>query len=228
MPTLLIVSYGYHLLLKFYSDKKKSKFSKWINFFIISLIILYINYLAFDTLSQINSDHYSLTYPIIGTFVMYVFRGIYMILDKLPFEYFKSNEDDTKIAITPPRIYKKVEERDADKIPIYPRITIRDINVDADDWKNPKKIIFDSSDFTIINKTFGVFNDLQESFKQGKKFKFKDTELIAEIVQVDFMSIYDDYSGGLLGKHHTEVYEGKDTPYNLQIIVWARIPKANS
>ena len=73
----------------------------------------------------------------------------------------------------------------------------------------------------MINKTFGAFDNLEESFTQGRKIKFKDGELLTEKVQVDFMSIYDDYSGGLISKH-TEAYEGKDTPYHIQIIVWAR------
>jgi hypothetical protein len=220
ISTLVLISLIYHLLLKYFSDSNKTKGGKWFNFIYINAGAILINYYAFKGLSEIEKTDYSIAYPIGVTFIMYIMRRFYEY-QLTPSNSFLSAEQKTSnITLSPARDYKKVLESDAEKISIYPRITIIDCQLESE-WQNPKHIIFDSSDFVIINKTFGAFDNLQESFSQGKKIKFKDEYLLTEKVQVDFMNIYDDYTGGLISKH-TDAYEGRDTPYHIQIIVWAR------
>jgi hypothetical protein len=220
ISTLLIISLVYYFVLKIFFDKSKRLFERWFNFLLINALTIVVNNYAFKGLSEIDKNAYSIGYPIGVTVLMYLVRGIYEFIFT-PSNSFTSTEEKTsEIKVFPVREYKKVAESDADRIAIYPRITIRDIELETE-WHNPKHIIFDSSDFVVINKTFGTFEGLQESFSPGKEFKFNDEKLYADKVQVDFMSVYDDYSGGLI-KNHTDAYEGKDTPYHLQIIVWAK------
>ena len=54
----------------------------------------------------------------------------------------------------------------------------------------------------------------KQSFVQGREFEFKSKLYSPEFVKVDFVSIVDDYHMG-----HSKVYEGLDTPYNIQVIV---------
>lgn len=246
ITTLVVISFIYHLILKFLFDKNKDRFERWFLFLLINGCTFVVNYFAFKGLSEIEKTDHSIAYPIGITILMFIIRGIYELIFNPSNRFLSTEEESLKYKIFPARDYKKVVESDSDKIAIYPRITIRDIEIE-EKWNNEisvkknisevstatkesfysKHIIFDSSDFIVINKTFGVFDNLQESFTQGKKFKFKDGQLLAEKVQVDFMNIYDDYSGGIMSKH-TNAYEGKDTPYNIQIIVWARRIKEGS
>jgi len=238
ISTLLVISLIYHFVLKVFSDKCRKRIERWTYFIIITGGAFLVNYYAFEGLSEIKKSEYSIWYPIGVTVLMFIFRGFYEFLFTPSNSFISTEEKSSEIKVFPAREYKKVTESDADKIAIYPRITIRDTEIE-DIWCNEvkkngsnipnevkelyysKHIIFDSSDFVVINKTFGAFEGLQESFTQGTEIKFKDEKLYTEKVQVDFMNIYDDYSGGLISKH-TNVYEGKDTPYNIQIIVWAK------
>jgi hypothetical protein len=126
--------------------------------------------------------------------------------------YFKSTEEKNLYNLNSP-IYKKVSEISSDKIGTYPRITIYEM------IQEEEKIIFDSSDFNIINKTFGTWEGTQQSFREDYKFEFKGSSYRTKDVRLDFMCIFDDYSSSFI--KHTDVYEGSDTPYNLQIIVKA-------
>jgi len=49
--------------------------------------------------------------------------------------------------------------------------------------------------------------------------KFKGEEYLVTKVRVDFLDIFDDYSINQFGGRHTKVYEGRDVPYNIRIIV---------
>jgi len=206
--------------MKYFFIKNKNKVERWFFFILINAIALAINNYAFKGLAAIENTTYSVAYPIGVTICMLLFRGFYdYVLDIVsPSKKFLASEDKKSLNPIPQKTYKKVEESDSEIIPIYPRITIRDIELDSD-WKNPKHIIFDSSDFIVVNKALGTFGGSQESFSVGKEFKFKDGKLLAEKVQVDFMNVYDDYSGLW---EHTDVYEGEDTPYHIQIVIWAK------
>lgn len=126
-----------------------------------------------------------------------------------PKRYFKSSEekDGNENLI---RRFRKVSKFDGKKIGIYPRLTIH--NADISDLHNPEHLIFDSSDFNVISKTFGLF-DFSQELRAGAKVKFKETRILIKSVEVVFYQYYDDYSG----KGHTDVYEGEPTPYNIQI-----------
>jgi hypothetical protein len=219
VSTLVLALLIYNFIFKFFFDWRASKFNIWYHNIMITGGLFIVNYIAFKGLAELQKTDYSIWYPLGITLLMFWMRGL-LIVFLNPTAQFYSTKEDKPLGPFPEIHYKKVKEFDSDWIGIYPRITIRDVELESD-WKNPKHIIFDSSDFIVINKTFGAFDNLQESFSQGKKIKFKNTELLTERVQVDFMNIYDDYSGGLISKH-TDAYEGKDTPYNIQIIVFAR------
>jgi hypothetical protein len=132
-----------------------------------------------------------------------------------PKKYFKSSEDKGGYE-NPIRIFRKVTKFDAKRIGIFPRITIR--NAEISDLYNPEHLIFDSSDYNVIYKTFGLY-DFPQELRIGTKIKFKDTRILPESVEVLFYQYYDDYSD----KVHTDVYEGEPTPYNIQIMVSAKI-----
>ncbi|NOT94157.1 hypothetical protein [Ferruginibacter sp.] len=118
------------------------------------------------------------------------------------------------------KIPQKISEIDASRIPTYPRFTIYDLSIEEDKLS---QIIFDSSDFSVINKAFGIFDSLNgKSILNQKRIKFKDSEYLIEKIQLDFLNIFDDYSLNLFVGKHTNLYEGNNVPYNLQIIIQAR------
>lgn len=132
-----------------------------------------------------------------------------------PKKYFKSSKERDGNE-NPISRFRKITEFDAKKIGIYPRITIR--NADISDLYDTKLLIFDSSDFNVINKTFGIF-DFPQTLRKGTKIKFKDTRILTESIEVLFYQYYDDYSETEL----TDVFEGDPTPYNIQIMVSAKL-----
>lgn len=118
-------------------------------------------------------------------------------------------------------ILQKISDIDASKIPTYPRFTMYDMGSEDD---RARQIIFDSSDFTIINEAFGVFGSFYGNTLLNEKIiELNGVKYVIDKVQVDFLNVFDDYSANLFGGKHTEVYRGKDVPYNIQIIIEARI-----
>lgn len=116
-------------------------------------------------------------------------------------------------------ILQKIKDIDADKIPTYPRITMYELDDDSDRMR----IIFDSSDFVVINKAFRVYNSWSGTSVNNKNIlTFKEVEYNVERVYFDFLAVFDDYSQATFGNKHTKVYEGKDTPYNIQIFIEVR------
>ena len=86
-----------------------------------------------------------------------------------------------------------------------------------------KEFIFDSSDFFIINKAFGVIDfDIEPTILNNAYIEFKGEKYLILKTRVDFLNIFDDYSTVFLsGKRHSDVYEGRGIPYNIQIIIEA-------
>jgi hypothetical protein len=118
-------------------------------------------------------------------------------------------------------IPQKISEIDPLRIPTYPRFTVYDFSVDKE------QLIFDSSDFSIIIKAFGLvdkFNntlpypDNLYSILTGRYLNLKGKKYWITDVEIDFLDIFDDYSINPFGRH-TKVYEGRDVPYNIQIII---------
>lgn len=117
-------------------------------------------------------------------------------------------------------VARKISEIDSNKIQTYPRFTMYDKNIKG---KRHDQIIFDSSDFSVVNNAFGVMDSFNgNTVLTGKQIKFRNSEYFIEKVQVDFLNIFDDYSLNPFGGKHTSVYEGKDVPYNIQIFIDAR------
>ena len=112
---------------------------------------------------------------------------------------------------------RKVSEIDHKLITTYPRFTIYELNVE----ENTKELIFDSSDSYCINYDFNIFELWNgQSLIINKKFRFKNKIFIIKDIQVDFLSHFDDYSiPSPSGHYHSEAYEGRNIPYNIQIII---------
>jgi hypothetical protein len=145
------------------------------------------------------------------------FKRIYWaITERSVYSFLQSKEDHSSEYFTS-RLAQKISNINEERIPTYPRITI--FNKSVKD-KN-KQLIFDSSDFAIINKTLGVFDRWNGlSYESGKEITVNSNELIVIRIKVDFLSVFDDYSQpSPLGHRHSQVYEGKDVPYNIQIII---------
>jgi hypothetical protein len=117
-------------------------------------------------------------------------------------------------------VAQKIAEIDADRIPTYPRFTIYELNIQGN---SRRKLIFDSSDFIVINTAFGIIGNYNfNSILAGKNIIIRESECVVESVRIDFLDIFDDYSINPFGYKHTDVYEGKDVPYNIQIILEVR------
>lgn len=132
--------------------------------------------------------------------------------------FLSSKKEDASNYVTK-NVHQKVSEIDAIRIPTYPRFTIYDLSVEG----RENQLIFDSSDFLVINKAFGLLDGSNYNTILNEKYlKFKGEEYLVTKVQVDFLDIFDDYSINRFGGRHTKVYEGRDVPYNIQIIVEVR------
>lgn len=80
----------------------------------------------------------------------------------------------------------------------YPRVTI---------FKN-SEVIFDSSDFEVVNKTLNTF-------QSGSSFDFQGTSYRINNIRVIFLSLFDDYTWD-----GTKTYSGKPIPFNVKINVF--------
>ena len=116
-------------------------------------------------------------------------------------EVFKSTDTFSRV------IPKDVKQITNDAILNYTRLTIHSIQ--------DSKIIFDSSDFDIINEKLGTKQGVQPSFFEGGMIQLGDVKYKIRKLNVDFLNIFDDYS--MVGK--TEVNIGEPIPYNIQIII---------
>jgi hypothetical protein len=146
-----------------------------------------------------------------------IFKRIFWALTEKDASTFLRSKEDNDSEYFSNRVCKKASEVEASRISTYPRFTVFDKSIQ----KKEDQLIFDSSDFFVINKTFGIFDDWKGvSIVNERRFKFRDKEYIVTKVQVDFLGIFDDYTMlSPFGHRHSEVYEGEDTPYNIQIFI---------
>lgn len=130
------------------------------------------------------------------------------MLNKDVTKKFKSEEKDKNSAeyFFTPTVYRKTNQFTNKDIPFYVRFTLYEITV------SDRKMIFDSSDYSLINEKFGTFAGIQQAFQIGHNFKLNEITYNVESVQVDMMELFDDYSNG-----HTKAYVGEDIPYNIQV-----------
>lgn len=124
--------------------------------------------------------------------------------------------------------FKKLSEIPTYLIPTYPRITIFKISPSADmsNFKHSgnSDIIFDLSDFDVINYALGTMTGYQPCISEGKEINFRGSKLSVLKVEVDFLNIFDDYSMTIYGRgnNHTPVYEGRNIPYNIQVNIFIK------
>jgi hypothetical protein len=113
--------------------------------------------------------------------------------------------------------YVKVTEKCSKYIPVYPRVTIKEGDVLF--FGKQEDLLFDSSDFNVVNEALGSLNGVGASITIGSELKLKSKSYRVEEFQVDFLNFFDDYSG-MYG--HTPVYKGDNVPYNIQISIRVR------
>lgn len=107
---------------------------------------------------------------------------------------------------------KKVSTINENKIYAYPRFSIFEKT-------NEENLIFDSSDFWIINNLLAT--DCTKDFTIGYVFEYEYFKYKIENIKVSIMDVFDDYSTIFSnGNNHSKVYLGKDTPYNIQILIY--------
>ena len=170
--------------------------------------------IAFDGLAGMDKAEYSIGYPIGVALLMWLFGHASLSIN----QYYHFEAEHDKDTFPPTTTYRKIAKYDSYKIPIYPRITIHDMDL-IQDIHNPQRIIFDLSDFVVINESLGSFTGDGVTFLPGNQINLKGKSLRVEKVQVDILNFYDDYSGFL---RHTHSHKGSDTPYNIQISIFAR------
>lgn len=124
--------------------------------------------------------------------------------------------------------FKKVNEIPTYLIPTYPRISIFKIRPSANmsnfTHSGNYDIIFDSSDFEVINFALGTMIGYQPRISEGEEINLRGSKLSVLKVEVDFLNIFDDYSMTIYdkGNNHTPVYEGRNIPYNIQINIFIK------
>lgn len=224
---LVVIFYCYFktyraLVDRQYWPKEKRQFKSPVNKFLTSLmapILFYFPiYFAYNGLSKIEKSEIQIEMVIFTTLLMWALSHLFKHVDSTSNFTSIVSQNQGNYSFGKRREFKKVSEVDSRKISTYPRFTIFDITGIEAIANHPLdmagKIVFDSSDFEVINQTFGAFEGLQHNFAKGLVFNYNEAKYITEKVRVDFLNIFDDYHMG-----NTENYSGKKTPYNLQIIV---------
>jgi hypothetical protein len=132
------------------------------------------------------------------------------------------------------RLYKMVGDIDGNRISTYPRFILYNISLPKKDALskliNESQMIFDSSDYTIINNAFGSdIPNFGQTLTLGKKLKFRGEEYLVTNIEITIADFFNDYSLQQfeysreesihpIGRH-TRVHEGNDVPHNIIIKV---------
>ncbi len=166
--------------------------------------------LGFAIFYLLNETDMEILEQVIWTVVatLFIWFISHSMLNKDVTKKFKSEEKDKNSAeyFFAPTVYRKTNQFTNKDIPFYVRFTLYDTT------ESDRKMIFDSSDYSVINEKFGTFIGIQQAFQVGYNFKLNEINYNVESVQVDMMELFDDYSNG-----HTDAYVGNDIPYNIQV-----------
>lgn len=207
LSLFLVVFYIYKEIYAFYTNKEKDKFAIMLVSFVSALGLSYVIYQILKW-SHFDLEDSEIALTIVITLVMLLGAWLFKNIDMPSIFSSVKIEDNSIASALGQHEFKRVSDFTSKQIPFYVRFTVYEL-ID-----NNEKMVFDSSDYSVINKTFGAYEDIQQSFIQGDEFEFKGKLYSTEFVKVDFISIVDDYHMG-----HSKIYEGLDTPYNIQVIV---------
>ncbi|ALJ01000.1 hypothetical protein [Rufibacter tibetensis] len=112
---------------------------------------------------------------------------------------------------------KRIPEVDSRRIPTYPRFTVYDLDIS----EGEDQLIFDSSDFDVVNARLGG------TIQKGGFLQLGPKRYLVADVQVELMGCFDDYSldqychsGGI--HRHSKVYQGRPVPYNVLMVTKVR------
>ena len=210
----ILVALVYSYIYNDISIDASSKFSKVFLEITFVFPLFGVIYYSFYEIREIDNSTYNIyVLSIVTTIIILIsaYSWKNRVID--PSSKLKSTKKED-VATSPP-ILKKVSEISNKDISTYPRITIYDYTENNEMKSKP---IFDSSDYKVINKIFGTFDNIQQSFIEGGELIFKEKEYITKNVRVDLLSIFDDYS---FTRYNLIKNVSKDTltPYNIQIIV---------
>lgn len=214
----VVVSLFYIPLIKIIViDKTKSKLQSWASILATFIVLLAINsYINYEIITVLNQKEPELYEALVISFFMSLIVLVVSlaILNRLENKdsssRLRSYKKDTSAFSKP--IFRKVKEIQNKDISTYPRITLTELKSKT---LNEKEILFDSSDFEYINKTFKLTEEFYFSLNKGETITYQNIDYNVEDVKVDFLFIFDDYS--IFG--HSKKYQGIATPYNIQIIV---------
>lgn len=207
LALLLVVFYIYKEIYAFYTNKEKKKSSVRLVSFISALGLSYVIYQILKW-SRFDLEDSEIALTIVITLVMWLGAWLFKNIDKPSIFSAVKIEGNSIAAALGQHEYKRVSDFTSQQIPFYVRFTVYEL-IDSSE-----KMIFDSSDYSVINKTFGAYENIQQSFVQGDEFELKGKLYSTEFVKIDFVGIIDDYHMG-----HSKIYEGLDTPYNIQVFV---------
>jgi hypothetical protein len=207
---LILLGIIYSKIIKSEIDTCNIKNSNWITVIGLTLILyLFVHVAYFSSLG----NSMNILQTVIVTLIVSG-AGFMFAYNTHPSDKFKSRTERSS-----PRspgttiIFKEVSESDNQLIPTYPRISV--FALDSD--KSKRKMIFDSSDIVVLNKVFNLENVHHKSLQFGNKFLLNKDEFTIRKVEVVIANFFDDYS-----KYGTSsVYQGKEIPYNIRVVVHA-------
>jgi len=207
LALLLVVFYIYKEIYAFYTNKEKKKSSVRLVSFISALGLSYVIYNLLKW-SRFELEDSEIILTVVITISMWLGAWLFKNIDMPSIFSAVKIEGNSITSALGQHEYKRVSDFTSKQIPFYVRFTVYEL-ID-----NNEKMVFDSSDYSVINKAFGAFENIQQSFVRGDEFEFKGKLYSTEFVKVDFVGIIDDYHMG-----HSKVYEGIDTPYNIQVFI---------
>ena len=204
---LLVVFYIYKKIYAFYTNKEKKKSSTILVSFFSALGLALVIYNLLIR-SDFEIEGYEIFLTIVITLIMWTSAYLFENRDRSSIFRAVKIEGNSIAAAIGQYEFKRVSNFNSKQIPFYVRFTIYEL------IEKNENMVFDSSDYSVINKAFGAYENFQQSFIKGGEFEFKNKLYSTEFVKIDLVSIIDDYHMG-----HSNIYEGLDTPYNIQVIV---------
>ena len=120
--------------------------------------------------------------------------------------------------------WKKTHDVTNSEIRNYPRFTILKGDISSGE------LLFDSSDYEVVNKSFGNLNYstldaghyIVQDIKPEEEIKFKGETYKVLDVNINFLQSFQNYTTPISGHtsiRTTSIYEGGHTPHNIQIII---------
>jgi hypothetical protein len=200
VSVMFFFGYLYFLFIKFYTDK--TIFIK-----ILSFICLFAaHYIYLNNAFDYSDVTESIGQPLLSTYLTSIISHNFSkksVSSKFKIKHGTSIlERDYWVEV------KNITNKD---VPIYPRFSIFLGNSFVSG-----QVVFDSSDFEVINRTFKTVEGKRPSLLINKTICLYGVDYKIKNIVIDLIDAFDDYSVA----SHTKVYEGIDIPYHIQIFLY--------